>query len=182
MVVLTLWDRFQECRGEGLPGIPRDELLRYMDQAANVLDLLNINKQIQYLDVKPHHLILESGEVRLAGTEISKALGGMICTVTPPGITPVYAAPETFDGRVSRFCDQYSVAVVYQEMLTGQRPFRGSSLQQLIMQHLTSAPNLTPLPPAERNVVGRALSKRPEDRYPSCGEFVRALQATRSDQ
>jgi eukaryotic-like serine/threonine-protein kinase len=176
MVILTLWDRFRECRGDGLPGIPHDELLGYMNQAAEALDVLNIEKQVQYLDVKPHNVILEGDQVRLAGSEISKALGGMICTVTPQGITPVYAAPETFDGRVSRFCDQYSFAVVYQEMLTGQRPFRGTSLEQLFMQHLAGVPDLTPLPSSDRTVVGRALSKRPEDRYPSCGEFVRALR------
>jgi eukaryotic-like serine/threonine-protein kinase len=177
MVVVTLLDRCQECRAEGLPGIPRDELLRNMSQAAQTLDELNIERQIQYLDVKPQTLILESENVRLAGSETSKFLGGMIGTVTPPGITPVYAAPETFDGRVSRFCDQYSLAVVYQEMLTGHRPFRGTSLQQLFMQHLTAAPDLNPLPSSDRTVVGRALSKRPEDRYSSCGEFVRALQS-----
>jgi len=36
------------------------------------------------------------------------------------GVTPVYAAPETFEGKVSRFSDQYSLAIVYQELLTGQ--------------------------------------------------------------
>ena len=50
------------------------------------------------------------------------------------GVTPVYAAPETFDGWVSRFCDQYSLAIVYQELLTGQRPFNGTNVRQLIMQ------------------------------------------------
>ena len=45
----------------------------------------------------------------------------MVASVTG-GVTPVYAAPETFDGWVSRFSDQYSLAIVYQELLTGQPP------------------------------------------------------------
>ena len=43
------------------------------------------------------------------------------------GVTPVYAPPETFDGWVSRHSDQYSLAIVYQELLTGQRPFNGTN-------------------------------------------------------
>ena len=45
------------------------------------------------------------------------------------------AAPETFDGWVSRFSDQYSLAIVYQELLTGVRPFSGSTMRQLVLQH-----------------------------------------------
>src|SRR5579862_6447899 len=37
----NLWDRFKECRAQGLPGIPRDELLRYMEESAEALDLMN---------------------------------------------------------------------------------------------------------------------------------------------
>src|SRR5437764_1450888 len=45
----SLWDRFRECRGPGLPGIPRDELLRYMEETAEALDLINGHYQIQHL-------------------------------------------------------------------------------------------------------------------------------------
>jgi hypothetical protein len=93
------------------------------------------------------------------------------------GVTPVYAAPETFDGWVSRFSDQYSLAIVYQELLTGQRPFNGNNVRQLILQHLQSPPNVSPLPPAEQPVIGRALAKKPDDRYPCCRDLVKALRA-----
>ena len=58
------------------------------------------------------------------------------------GVTPVYAAPETFDGKFSRQSDQYSLAIVYQEMLTGHRPFAGTSMKQLILQHLQNSYDL----------------------------------------
>src|SRR5438270_13313030 len=93
------------------------------------------------------------------------------------GITSVYAAPETFDGWISRFCDQDSLAIVYQELLTGHRPFNGTNVGQLIMQHLRSAPNLSSLPPGDREAVGRALSKSPDDRFPNCQDFVHALSS-----
>src|SRR5208282_5533784 len=133
----NLWDRFRECRTQGLPGIPREELLRYMDESAEVLDLMNAQHQLQHLDIKPQNLFLIHNHCKVADFGLVKDLEGMMATVTG-GITPVYASPETFDGVVSRFCDQYSLAIVYQELLTGQRPFSGSSLQQLIMQHLSA--------------------------------------------
>src|SRR5580704_12248083 len=49
----NLWDRFHECRTQGLVGIPRDELLSYLDEICEALDLMNITHQIQHLDIKP---------------------------------------------------------------------------------------------------------------------------------
>ena len=171
----NLWDRFEECRVQNMPGIPREELLRYMEESAEVLDLMNSQYQLQHLDIKPQNLFLVHNHVKVADFGLVKDLEGMMATVTG-GITPVYAAPETFDGVVSRFCDQYSLAIVYQELLTGQRPFSGTSLHQLIMQHLSATPNVTPLPKADRAAILRSLSKKPEGRFPSCSELVRALR------
>src|SRR5437867_5386426 len=103
--------------------------------------------------------------VKVADVGLVKDLEGMQASVTG-GITPVYAAPETFDGWVSRFSDQYSLAIVYQELLTGQRPFNGTNVGQLIMQHLRSSPNLSALSSSDRDAVGRALSKSPDQRFP----------------
>ena len=171
----NLWDRFRECRAQGLPGVPRDELLRYMDEAAEGLDLMNNHYQIQHLDVKPQNLFLVFSHVKVADFGLAKVLEGVRATVTG-GVTPVYAAPETFEGWVSRFSDQYSLAIVFQELLTGQRPFNGSNTRQLLMQHINGTPDLSALPLADRAIIGRALSKKPDDRWPTCTELVRALK------
>jgi serine/threonine protein kinase len=171
----NLWDRFKECRARGLPGIPRDELLGYMEESAEALDLMNSQYQLQHLDIKPQNLFLVYQHVKVADFGLVKDLEGMQASVTG-GVTPVYAAPETFDGWVSRFCDQYSLAIVYQELLTGQRPFNGTNVRQLILQHLQSPPNLAPLPPADQPTIGRALSKKPDERFPTCHEMVRLLR------
>jgi eukaryotic-like serine/threonine-protein kinase len=94
MVIRTLWDRFRECRSQGLPGIPRDELLRYMAQAAKAIDVLNQEQDTQYLDVKPQNLVLLQDQVTLSNSGLCKGLQGMVSTVTPPGITPVYRLPR----------------------------------------------------------------------------------------
>ncbi|HTU19254.1 MAG TPA: tubulin-like doman-containing protein [Gemmataceae bacterium] len=175
----NLWDRFKECRARGLPGIPRDELLSYMEETAEALDLMNNEYQLQHLDIKPQNIFLVHSHVKVADFGLVKDLEGMQASVTG-GVTPVYAAPETFDGWVSRFCDQYSLGIVYQELLTGQRPFNGNNIRQLILQHLQTAPNVAPLPPSDRPAIARALAKTPGDRFPTCRDLVEALKSGES--
>jgi len=172
----NLWERFRDCRAAGHEGIPREELLQYMSESAEVLDLMYDKHQLQHLDIKPQNLFLVHNHVKVADFGQVKDLEGLVASVTG-GITPVYAAPETFDGYISRYCDQYSLACVYQELLTGQRPFDGVSMQQLLMQHLQAVPNLKPSPEGDRPALARALSKKPEDRFPSVAAMVHAIRA-----
>src|SRR5581483_6175986 len=173
----TLWDRFRECRTQGLPGIPREELLKYMEETAEALDLMNSQFQLQHLDIKPQNLFLVFNHVKVADFGLVKDLGSKGAATVTGGVTPVYAAPETFDGWLSRFSDQYSLAIVYQELLTGQRPFSGGTMRQLVLQHIQGNPDLSSLPVADRPVVARALAKNPDERYPTCLEFVEQLRA-----
>lgn len=171
----NLWDRYRECRSQGLAGIPRDELLRYMEETAEALDLMNNHYQIQHLDVKPQNLFLVFNHVKVGDFGLAKLLERERTAVTG-GVTPVYAAPETFEGYVSRFSDQYSLAIVFQELLTGVRPFSGSNTRQLLMQHISGAPDLHPLPAADKAIISRALAKKPDERWPSCMDMIRAIK------
>jgi serine/threonine protein kinase len=177
----NLWDRFRECKTQGLSGIPRDELLSYMEETAEALDLMNNQYQIQHLDVKPQNIFLVYNHVKVADFGLAKLMEKEWATVTG-GVTPVYAAPETFEGRISRFSDQYSFGIVFQEMLTGVRPFTGSNTKQLLLQHLNAPPELSPLPEADRPMIGRALNKKPDDRWPTCMDLIRALRRAGSGQ
>jgi hypothetical protein len=171
----NLWDRYKECRAEGHLGIPRDELLGYMEETAEALDLMNLQYGLQHLDIKPQNLFLVYNHVKVADFGLVKDLEGMKASVTG-GVTPVYAAPETFDGWVSRFSDQYSLAIVYQELLTGKRPFTGNNVRQLVLQHLQGTPDLSALSVMDQAVIARALAKDPEERFPTCKEMVQALR------
>lgn len=171
----NLYDRFDHFRKLEQPGIPRDELLGYLGEAAEVLDLMNQQYQLQHLDIKPQNLFLIHDHVKVADFGLVKDLQGMR-TEVEGGVTPVYAAPETFEGSITPFCDQYSLAIVYQELLTGHRPFPGTSMQQLVMQHLKSSPNLSPLPHTDRPAMAKALAKKPTNRHLSCMAFVAALR------
>src|SRR5438034_262511 len=133
---------------------------------AEALDLMNGTYQLQHLDIKPQNIFLVHNHIKVADFGLVKDLEGMAASVTG-GVTPVYAAPETFDGWVSRFSDQYSLAIVYQELLTGQRPYAGTTMRQLVLQHLQGEPDLNSLPLSDRPIIAKALAKNPDLRYPS---------------
>jgi len=170
----SLKDRFDKYRKEGATGIPRDELIRYMHDAADVLDFMNVEHSLQHLDVKPENLLLLAGRVKVADFGLVKDIHDVTVSLMG-GLTPLYAPPEVFDGRPSRWSDQYSLAIVYQEMLTSELPFPGTTAAQLARQHLNARPRLAALSENDQAVIGRSLSKKPADRYGSCKEMVDAL-------
>ena len=171
---MSLLDRYQSCRKKGQRGIARAELLVYLRDAAEALDYMSAQFGLQHLDIKPQNLLLVGGRIKVADFGLVKRLQGSSATATG-GVTPLYAPPEAFDGRVSKHSDQYSLAIVYQEMLTGVRPFPGTTLLQLARQHTQSPPLLDSLPLEDRRVIARALSKAPEQRFESCSELIRQL-------
>jgi serine/threonine protein kinase len=176
----SLHDAFQEYQSSGLVGIPRDTLLRYVRDAAEALDHMNEKHNLQHLDIKPRNLFLISDRVKVADFGLVKHLERTSSSGLLGGVTPLYAPPETFSGSISERSDQYSLAIVYQELLTGQRPFNGKNARQLAQQHLSGDPELRSLPEAERPVLARALSKEPAKRFPNCLAFVRALYTART--
>jgi serine/threonine protein kinase len=174
----SLEDEFKRRLKHGSCGITRDVLISYLHDAADALDYLHEQYQLQHLDIKPGNLLLVGGHVKVADFGLLKDLREVDCSAVD-GLTPVYAPPEVFDGRPTMNSDQYSLAVMYQELLTGSRPFGGRTIAQLATQHVHSAPNLEPLPPSDRPIIARALEKNPDRRFDSCKEFVEALRARR---
>jgi serine/threonine protein kinase len=171
----SLHDCVLEYQDAGRPGIPRDILLGFLADAAEGLDHLIEKHNLQHLDVKPKNLFLIADRVKVADFGLVKHLERQSGSGLMGGVTPVYAAPETFANKISKHSDQYSLAVVYCELLTGQRPFSGKNIRQLALQHMTEAPDLRMLPDADRAVVAKALAKNPDERFPNCTAFVRSL-------
>jgi serine/threonine protein kinase len=173
----SLLDRFVQCRQGGHPGVPRSELLGHLRDAADALDYMNDHHDLQHLDIKPQNLLLVGGRIKVADFGLVKDLQGTSASATG-GVTPIYAAPEAFDGRVTRSSDQYSLAIVYQEMLTGVRPFAGKSALQLAHQHINCPPVLEALSPEDRIVMAKALAKSPSMRFATCRDMIDALLHT----
>ncbi|MGL4549561.1 MAG: serine/threonine protein kinase, partial [Gemmataceae bacterium] len=176
----SLHDALEESKSAGMLGIPRDSLLRYCRDAAEALDHMNEKHGLQHLDIKPRNLFLVSDRVKVADFGLVKALERSGASGVMGAVTPLYAPPETFTGQISPHSDQYSLAIVYQELLTGNRPFNGKNARALAQQHMNEPPDLRALPEGERPVVGRALEKDPGRRFPNCLAFVRALYAART--
>jgi serine/threonine protein kinase len=175
-----LQDRFRECRTCGLPGIPRDELLAYFADAAEALDVIAAKYGLQHLDVKPANLFLVAGHVKVGDY-------GLVAKLNPDGegggnrgLTPKYVSPEALRGEPSSRSDQYSLALVYQELLTGTFPYSGRTMQQIMLQHVSSKPDLSALPASDQPIVAQALSKNPDQRFNSCLAFVQALLSVAS--
>lgn len=177
----SLRDRFQECVEQGMPGIPRDELLGYLSDAADALDYISDRHDLAHLDIKPENLLLVAGHVKVADFGLVKSLGKQTQESLVGGMTPTYAAPEVFRGVPTKKSDQYSLAILYQEMLTGALPFAGANAAELTLQHMKEDPELRYLCEADRFVVARALAKDASHRYDSAREFVKALQSTSAD-
>ncbi len=177
----SLHDCFMERVERGEPGIPRDLLLGYLADAAEGLDFLIEKHNLQHLDVKPKNLFLVGDRVKVADFGLVKHLERHSSSGLMAGVTPVYAAPETFANKISKHSDQYSLAVVYVDLLTGTKPFNGKNIRQLALQHMSEKPDLSMLPTLDRPVVERALAKNPTERFSSCCEFINALIAISVD-
>lgn len=182
VIVMELADKnlhelLVEYQAAGRPGIPRDVLLGLLDDAAVGLDHLIEKHNLQHLDVKPRNLFMVADRVKVADFGLVKQLERSSSSGLMGGVTPIYAAPETFSNKISKHSDQYSLAIVYVELLTGLRPFSGKNIRQLALQHMTEPPNVSMLPEADRPIITRAMAKDPDERYPSCTAFIRALTA-----
>ncbi|MFO1002256.1 MAG: tubulin-like doman-containing protein [Planctomycetaceae bacterium] len=174
----SLDDRYREITASGQKGIPREELIGYLRDAADALDFMSEQHGLQHLDVKPDNVLLQGAHAKIGDFGLTKSLNASGHSIVN-GFTPLYAPPELFDGHPERGSDQYSLAIVYQMMLTGVPPFNGRSAAQLTSQHLKSAPDLSILHPSDRAVVARALSKNPKTRFASCRQFIDELAKRR---
>lgn len=172
---MSLDQRLRQCRSEGRGGIPREELLRYMADAAEALDFLSQRHSLLHLDIKPENLLVLGDHIKVADFGLVKELASRTQASLVSGMTPSYASPEMFDDDPTAHSDQYSLAIVYQEMLVGTLPFPGRTAAQLAKQHMQAEPQLMSLPAQDRPIVGKALAKKPTERFPSCRAFVDAL-------
>jgi serine/threonine protein kinase len=177
----TLLNRHTAAVAEGLPGIPAEELLEYMADAARGIDYLNEPRPqdgqvhgIQHRDIKPANLLLVGGCVKVADFGLAKLLQSSLASNTG-SMTLAYAAPECINGTTSQYSDQYSLAVTYCHLRGNRLPYHGSP-QQVMFGHLMNSPDLSMLPVPERPVVARALAKDPTKRWPNCRAFIQALK------
>ncbi len=142
---------------------------------------------IVHRDIKPDNIILSSGAVYVVDFGIAKALSDTgDARLTSTGLalgTPVYMSPEQATASaVDARTDQYSLAAVLYEMLTGEPPITGPTVQAIIARRLADPVRpIRPVRPAVSGaieaVVLRALERVPADRFPDITHFIAALDA-----
>jgi serine/threonine protein kinase len=157
--------------------------LDILRQTAAALDYAHQNGVV-HRDIKPANIMLHKGTtVKVADFGIAKSMStehgtmaGMIMG------TPSYMPPEQIEAQpVSGRSDQFSLAVVAYELLSGNRPFQGDSLATLahmiVYGDRPSIRSIDPtLPAGLDDVLHRGLARKPELRYESCTQFVAALE------
>jgi serine/threonine protein kinase len=173
----SLEDRKNECCDDQLPGVPVDELLTYMEQAARGLDYLH-REAIIHRDVKPANIMLVGSVAKICDYGLVVTTDVDLSTTTN-AFTPLYASPEAVRGQpVSPQSDQYSLAVTYCELRTGKTPYPNGSPSLVYTAKETGKYDLSLIRKGPvRAVLQRALAKPPSDRFSTCTEFVHELEA-----
>lgn len=174
----TLQNRFRECEQRGSQGIPKEELVGYMRQAASVLDYLNLENNVQHRDVSPNTLMLRGDQVLLSTFGLARLTDGPNgeSPIDLPGQWTEYSAPEVLANRVSARADEYSLAVTYYTLRTGALPFPPArDTVTAIRARNDGRYDLAGVSPAEEDVLTVALNPNPAARFGSCVTFVRQL-------
>lgn len=169
--------RQRHARGEQLP---LELVLSYVSQAAEALQFAH-DRRFIHRDVKPANLLLgEQGQVLLGDFGIALLAQSSRVTADIVG-TITYMAPEQIEGHPRRASDQYALAVVVYEWLSGSSPFTGSFAEIAAKQCQTAPPPLSGQVPGisseVERVVLQALAKRPAQRFASVQAFAEALVA-----
>jgi serine/threonine protein kinase/tetratricopeptide (TPR) repeat protein len=173
--------------------LPLDDALEIARDVAAALGYAHAHGVI-HRDIKPENILLTGGHAVVADFGIARAIQEAVDpdALTSAGLvigTPAYMSPEqaggdtTLDGR----SDVYSLGCVLYEMLGGDPPFTGSSVQAVLARHrLDQAPSLRTIrkavPESVEQAVMRALQKTPADRFATAEQFAEALHPRHSGE
>ncbi len=177
----SLEDRILEATG-GL--MAPKEITKWLPFVADALDFIN-GQGIVHRDVKPANILFDAaGNVMLSDFGVAKALGTQQDNeLTAAGSTvgsPEYMAPEQITNEVGPATDQYALAVSVYECLSGELPFQGENVLEVLMAKRQKQPQSLHercgTPKEISDVVNRALAPIPQARFESCTAFSAAFE------
>jgi serine/threonine-protein kinase len=161
--------------------LPVPESLQIAREVADALSYAH-SCNVVHRDIKPANILLDSGHALVADFGVARAVGGAQTSSGHVIGTPAYMSPEQVDGSeyLDGRSDIYSLGAVLFEMLTGEPPFRGSTVTAIIANRLTSpAPSARAfrelVPEAVDSAVKKAMANLPADRFTSATQFAEAI-------
>jgi serine/threonine protein kinase len=167
------------CRPNSLLRI--EDVIEIIFKCAKALHYAH-GRGLIHRDIKPSNIMLTpDNDVRIIDFGIALLKDADMSVIQGIAGSPSYMSPEQVQSmELTRASDQYSLAAVMYEMLTGFRPFRASALAKLLNQIVfATAPPIHTLradvPEALEEVVARAMQKEADTRFASCGEFAASL-------
>jgi tRNA A-37 threonylcarbamoyl transferase component Bud32 len=167
----------------GEPPIGGDRMFSILGQTAVALDYAH-QKGIVHRDIKPANIMITvDGTAKITDFGIAKITASEHLTMTGSIVgTPHYMSPEQVQGHaVDGRSDQFSLAVIAYEMLTGEKPYTGEHLTTVVYKIVAEEPvaphRLNPTVGGPIEVALRkALAKKPDARYRTCQEMTDALE------
>src|SRR5713226_6246217 len=173
----SLRDRLQQ---EFPHGFPVDQAVTILTQVGYALYYAH-QQNIVHRDLKPENILFDAkGEALLADFGIAVVLE--TARTSPVNVvgSPLYMAPEQFDGMLSIRSDQYALACIAYEMVTGRNPFLAPSAVAMALKHKLEQPIAptqfnTYLPVPVEQAILKAMSKERSERYSDVSAFIAAL-------
>lgn len=169
--------------------LDEDKCLDIIIPIARALAYASENNVI-HRDVKPSNIMIENnGNVLMADFGISKDLKDI--DITLPGTvlgSPKYMSPEQILGdHVDSRSDQYSLGLIFYEMMAGEFPFKGTTPSALFYSHVNENPdwtgeNAARINPAFREIISKLIAKAPEDRYEDFNALIEDLTRIQLEQ
>jgi serine/threonine protein kinase len=156
-------------------------VVSYVQQIAAALQYVHDRGMI-HRNIKPSHLLVGThGEIRLTGFDAAIAIQSGNSSQIPPLLgNPRYVAPEQFIDKPHPTSDQYSLALIVYEWLSGEVPFSGPSAEMMVKRMTAPAPSLQAkvpeIPPEVEEVVTIALHKDVQQRFQSLQAFAKAFE------
>ena len=155
-----------------------DQAVKIILQACRALEFAH-NNEIIHRDIKPSNIIsLQNGQIKILDFGLARLASSQLTQSGTMMGTPFYMSPEQIEGtKVDHRTDIFSLGIVFYELVTGQRPFRGETAQSVTAQILNLEPEIPSLlfPKKIERVVQKMLRKDLKERYQNCEQIIKDL-------